>query len=414
MRKKTSSGDVVKRLRKKQSKHQALNARVENASAKLERRKLKLQALETQIADLERRSATTPAESRVGQGDSDGARRHALLIFNPSSGRPNENNAERLSQVVKSLRVHGIQAHIGLKTSGKTARSLARSSVREGHDLVVVAAGDGTIEEIAAQLSGTPTVLGIVPIGTMNNIARSLGVPLDIDDACALIGMGTTRTIDVGRVLSNERKDIRYFLEGAGVGLGALAVLAGQAAEKKQWSVIPQAVRAYFESEAGKIRVEIDDEVVEVTSRIVTVSNAPLMGGNLLIAPDAKMDDGLLDVIFYEGMNSPALAKHFMAAAKGAGQELKTYRGRRIRITSEERVLTNSDKDVTRPSKVIEIEIVPRALSVIVGNGIGLTVPVVAAPVTAALERAPAPHANGQADPLGSEKRPATPVHPEA
>jgi YegS/Rv2252/BmrU family lipid kinase len=352
--------------------------------------------LEARIADLERRSASAPDDARVGQGDMDGARRHALLIFNPASGRESENNALRLSQIVSSLRAHGIHAHIGLKTSGKTARRLALGAVRDKHDLVVVAAGDGTIEEIASQLCGTKTVLGIVPIGTMNNIARSLGVPLDIDDACALIGMGTTRTIDMGRVISSERKDVRHFIEGAGVGLGALAVLAGQAAEKKKWRVIPRALTALFEAKAGNMRVEIDDDVVECSTHIVTVSNGPLMGGNLLIAPSARMDDGVFDIRVYDGMNTASLAKHFVGASKGEETDIKTYRGRKIRITSEEMVMTHSDKDVTRPSNVVEIEIVPRALSMIVGNGLGLSVPVEAAPVTSALECPPDIATNGE------------------
>jgi diacylglycerol kinase (ATP) len=366
-------------LRRKQRKHQSLLDKVEKTAARLERRKIKLLALESRIADLERRTAET-GDQRTGQGDSDGARRHALLIFNPTSGRNDENNAQRLSQIVNSLRAHGIQAHIGLKTSGGAARSLAREAVRSGHQLVVVAAGDGTIEEVASQLAGSTTVLGIVPIGTMNNIARSLGVPLGIDDACALIGMGTNRHIDIGRVISNERGDVQHFLEGAGVGLSALAARAGQAAEKRQWRMIPKALREYFETKPGHVHAQIDDMVVEASSNLVTVSNAPLMGDNLLISPDAKMDDGLLDVRVYDGMSSLALAKHCLASSKGSAETIKTYRGRRVRITTEEPVLTNSDKDVTRQARVVEIEIVPGALSMIVGNGIALTVPVGSAP----------------------------------
>ena len=374
-----------KLLRRKQRKHHSLLSKVEKTAARLDRQKVKLQALESRIADLERQTAGA-VDPRTGQGDPDGARRHARLIFNPASGRTEENNAERLGQIVNSLRAHGIQAHIGLKTSGKAARALAREAVRSGHQLVIVAAGDGTIEEVASQLVGTPTVLGIVPIGTMNNIARSLGVPLGIDDACALIGMGTTRHIDTGRVVSSDSPEIRHFLEAAGVGLSAMAVLAGQAAEKRQWRMIPKALRSYFETKPGHVHVQIDDVVIEAATNIVTVSNAPLMGGNLLISPEAKMDDGLLDVRVYDGMSSVALAKHFLASSSGSADPIRTYRGRKVRITTEEPVLTHSDKELTRKSRTVEIEILPGALTVIVGNGIALTVPVEAAPDSHPLE----------------------------
>ena len=388
-----SSRSLGKSLRRKQRKHRSLLDKVEKTAAQLERRKVKLRDLEARIADLERRTAE-PADSRTGQSDGTGARTHARLIFNPASGGDEENSDQRLSQIVSTLRAHGIQAHIGLKTSGKAARSLAREAVRAGHKLVVVAAGDGTVEEVASQLAGSSTVLGIVPIGTMNNIARSLGVPLGIDDACALIGMGTSRHIDIGRVISSERRDVQYFLEGAGVGLSALAAQAGQAAEKRQWRMIPKAFRQYSDTKPGHVHVQIDETVVEASSNIVTVSNAPLMGGNLLIAPEAKMDDGLLDVTVYDGMSSAALANHFRLSSKGSAEPIKTYRGRRVRITTEEPVLTNSDTDITRKSRVIEIEIVPKALSMIVGNGIGLTVPVDSAPDAHPLSCGP-PATNG-------------------
>jgi diacylglycerol kinase (ATP) len=389
-----SESDLLKGLRRKQGKQQALLAKIEKTAARLERRKAKLQALEAGIADLERRLAE-PRKEHLGElADSDGALRRAQLIFNPSSGRESENNAERLAQVVSSLRAHGIEAKVGLKTSGAASRELARDAVRSGHSLVVVAAGDGTIADVAAQLVGTSAVLGIVPIGTMNNIARSLGVPLGIDDACALIGMGTTRHIDIGRMISNGKTHTEYFIECAGVGLSAIAAMSGQAFEKRRWRLLPGTLRKMLESKPSTVRVEMDGTVVEASTRTVIVSNSPLMGNNLLVAPGAKMDDGLLDVQIFDGMGDATLLKHFLAAASGSPEPLKTYRARHVRITSDDPVLANSGIDVSQERHVIEIEIVAKALSMIVGNGIGLTVPVEAAPPAPTFAPAP-PHTNG-------------------
>lgn len=392
---------LFKALCRKQRKHEAMLGRVEKASARLERRKAKFQALEASIADLERR-LSEPRQEHLGErAASDGVLKHAQLIFNPSSGRDDENNAERLAHVVSSLRAHGIEAHIGLKTSGSAARELARKAVRSGYPLVVVAAGDGTIGDVASQLIGSSTVLGIVPIGTMNNLARSLGVPLGIDDACALIGMGTTRRIDVGCVISNGVTPTEYFMECAGVGLSAIAALAGQSFEKRRWRIIPRALRKFVEAKLGTILVEMDGTVVEASTRMVTVSNAPLMGNNMLAAPGAKMDDGMLDVQIYDGMGDAALVRHFMAASSGSPDGLKTYRTRRVRITADEPVLTNSDMTITPQRHLVEIEIVPKALSMIVGNGIGVSVPVESAPDAPTFAVNP-PHTNGAvAQPAG-------------
>jgi len=391
---KQSQPALYKSLRRKQRKHGPLLIKVEKAALRLERRKAKFQSLEASIADLERRLSEPRKEHLGRHAASDGVLKHAQLIFNPSSGRDDENNAMRLAQVVSSLRAHGIEAHVGLKTSGKAAQELARKAVRDGHPLVVVAAGDGTIGDVASELIGSNTVLGIVPIGTMNNLARSLGVPLGIDDACALIGMGTTRHIDVGRVFSNGSTQAEYFVECAGVGLSAISALAGQAFEKRRWRLIPRALRRFVEAKLGTMVIEMDGTVVEASTRIVTVSNAPLMGNNMLAAPEAKMDDGLLDVQVYDRMGDVALMRHFMSASAGSPDHLKTYRARRVRITADEPVLTNSDMNITPQRHVVEIEIVPKALSVIVGNGIGLSVPVESAPDAPTFAVGP-PHTNG-------------------
>ncbi len=372
--------DILKSLEHKQKQHAALLKKVEKTAARLDRRKVKLSALESVIADLERRMAGPRKLRGGGKGAAAKGLRRAQLIFNPASGRDEEKNAIRLSQIVCSLRTHGIEAAIGLKTSGKAARTLARDAVRDGIPLVIVAAGDGTIGDVASQLVGTSTVLGLVPVGTMNNVARSLGIPLEIDAACALIGMGTSRHIDVGRVHANLSKHDEYFLESAGIGLSSIAALGGQAYEKRRWRVLPRAIRRFFDSKPGTMRIQLDDMEIEAATRIVTVSNAPLMANNMLGAPQAKMDDGLLDVSVYDGMGDTALIGHFLAAASHKPDDLKVYRARRVRITTEQPELANADMNISSASTILEIEVLPGALTMIVGNGIGLTIPVESAP----------------------------------
>lgn len=371
---------LLKTLKRKQQKHVEMLARVEKSSAGLDRRKLKLTALEVTLADLERR-LSEPRRNGSANGDSNLGLRRALLIFNPASGRNAEDHTERLAQIVGSLRTHGIEAVVGLKTSGKAVRALVNEAVRDECPLVIVAAGDGTIGDVASQLVGTDAVMGLVPIGTMNNVARSLGVPLEIDDACALIGMRTTRHIDVGRVHSGESAHDEFFLECAGIGLSAIGALAGQSFEKRRWRVLPKALQRFFEARLGKMQIEIDGAVLSASTRIVTVSNAPLMGNNMLAAPGAMMDDGQLDISIYDGLGDAALVQHFLAASSHTPDQLKIYRGRKIRITTEEPVLTNSDMSIGPNRNVIEIEVVPGALCMVVGNGIGLTLPVESAPL---------------------------------
>jgi len=377
---KRSQSELYDSLVRKQRKHEAMVRKVEKANDRLERRKARLVAMETRIADLEN-ELSAPRKSKLGKrASSDGELKPARLIFNPSSGRDAEDNAARLAKLVSNLRAHGIEAKVGLKTSGAAARDLARKAIKSGDPLVIVAGGDGTIGDVAAELIGKDIVLGIVPTGTMNNVARSLGVPLDIEGACALIGMGTTRHIDMGRITTSAGTDAEYFLECAGVGLSAIVAAGGQAFVKRRWNLVPRALRKFFEAKPGKIIVELDDTVVEATTRIITVSNAPLMGNKMLAVPGGKMDDGLLDVQVYDGMDMAALAKHFKAASSDSPEDLKTYRASKVRIKSAEPIPANADMNIAPAENVIEMEVIPKALSVIVGNGIALTTPVESAP----------------------------------
>jgi diacylglycerol kinase family enzyme len=118
------------------------------------------------------------------------------------------------------------------------------------------------------------------------------------------------------------------------------------------------------------------------------------MGNNLMISPGAKMDDGWFDVVIYDGMGDAALVQHFVGSSGATPEKLKSYRARHVRITSELKVMANSDKDLTGEQHVIEIKLIPRGLSVIAGNGIGLTLPVEAAPRVSA-RAVDAPHTNG-------------------
>jgi diacylglycerol kinase family enzyme len=135
-----------------------------------------------------------------------------------------------------------------------------------------------------------------------------------------------------------------------------------------------------FEQDSKPIKIELDDgERIETQVQLVTVSNAPLFGLNNLIAPDAKMDDGLLDLAVYDGLNDLELAAYFLKTAGGtrvSNPNVRFYRTRRVQIRSHEEMPDTSDKDELPDRKVLDFELIPRAISVIVGQGSGLVWPV--------------------------------------
>jgi diacylglycerol kinase family enzyme len=159
------------------------------------------------------------------------------------------------------------------------------------------------------------------------------------------------------------------------------------------------ALRKLFDAQPCPVEVELENgEVIKANSQMVTVSNSPLMGKNILIAPDAKMDDGLLDIGVYDGMGKAELLSYFMSASNGTrtyNPKIKFYRSRRVVIRSEQPMDAHSDKDVIEQQQTLEIEVIPQALSIVVGKGIALTFPVEAVPSVPPLAGPQADAGNG-------------------
>jgi diacylglycerol kinase (ATP) len=373
---------AAKSLHRLQAEQLQRTRQIGNLRGKLEKRSRQLQTLEVKMAKLERRAyGPGPDGHPVAAGRR--ALRPARLFINPNSGSFAQ-LAETPEKLVALLRTHGIQAEVYLKTSSQAVRQWVQAAVKHHEALVIVAGGDGTIEDVAAELVGSDTVLGIVPTGTMNNLARELGIPLDLDQACALLGAGITRPIDVGCVRSDGKTAGRYFLETAGLGL-AIAWPAGQNIKKGRWGKLPAAFRKMFDqntkaSVTEPIEIELENgEKFETRVRLVTISNAPLYGLNNLIAPDAKMDDGLLDLAVYDGLSDLDLAGYFLQTANGtrvANPNVRFYRTRRVQIRSRQAMPAAADKDELPDQQVLDYELIPRALRVIVGQGSGLVWPV--------------------------------------
>ena len=140
-----------------------------------------------------------------------------VLIFNPSSGQKlgMSTNAGGAEEAQHALRAAGVPFDPWPTERAGHATELARRAVGEGRALVIAAGGDGTAGEVAQALAGTDVILGIMPLGSVMNVARTLCIPRDLPEAARVIAGGQVLAIDLGKV-----GDV-YFLEAAGVGLDA-------------------------------------------------------------------------------------------------------------------------------------------------------------------------------------------------
>jgi diacylglycerol kinase (ATP) len=224
--------------------------------------------------------------------------------------------------------------------------------------MVIVGGGDGTVSEVAKGLIHAPIPLGIVPIGTYNNIARSLNIPTDMTQACQVIAQGQIKSIDVGQ--ANDDNE-HYFFEAAGVGLDAALFPLGEEVKGGQWGRMLQAARLAMGYQPQRLRIELDRPLAEATTRtslrnkrflrrqlatrsefqlqalLVVVANGPYYGTGFTVAPDAVMDDGLLTVSVYRKFSKWELVRHFWSISRGQyyySPKIETYQVAKVRLTS--------------------------------------------------------------------------------
>jgi diacylglycerol kinase (ATP) len=230
----------------------------------------------------------------------------ALLIYNPAAGRFPA--GPLLDRAVRVLVDAGWDVAVVKTTPARPAQEIAREAVDSALDAVFVAGGDGSVGMVAAVLAGSETLLGVLPSGTANVWASQLGLQrLDwthwfaLEDAADRLASGTVRLVDVGQV--NDRA----FLLWAGVGLDAVLVDAIEPRDRfeKTFGILQYATLAVWNSLgwAGvKLRVSSGGRVWEDRYMVAVASNIrSYAGGVLELAPDAKVDDGMLDFWLISG-----------------------------------------------------------------------------------------------------------------
>jgi diacylglycerol kinase (ATP) len=292
----------------------------------------------------------------------------AKLIANPGAGDGTNANA-RLEQVTRCLAEHGIEVDVALAKPAEEAVAIAKRAVKKGYSTVIAMGGDHTVSAVVRGLAGSTAKLGILPAGTMNDIAASLGIPEDLEEACALIALDHTRTLDAGQVSLKGRKKYTFFMLTA-IGLIATIFPDIEEVPHGDLSKLKDAILTFLEFETKpKIFITLDDESkIEVESMLVTVTNTPLIGLKNLVAPNTSMEDGLLDIAVYPDFSKPELLAYFAKTAKGGLTEdgkIQRYRARKIKIQTSPALDVAADGEILGKGTV-KIKVLPGALQVIV------------------------------------------------
>ena len=260
---------------------------------------------------------------------------------------------------------NGLGSDLRATTSEEDARRAARDARRDGIDVLVAVGGDGTVGTLAGELAGSPVALGILPGGSVMNIARSLGLPRTIEEAARVIATGTVRAMDVGEAAG------QLFYEMGSVGMNAAMFREAQRFEGGDWTSIARTVWVALRYRPARMRLELDEGVIRTTALMVTVANGPYTGVAMTVAPAARLDDGLFDVSVFRGFSKWELIRHLRAIAFGRRQyspRISTYRSARVRITSASPLPCRIDSHDLGTTPV-DFRVRPGALRVIVPAG---------------------------------------------
>jgi diacylglycerol kinase (ATP) len=288
------------------------------------------------------------------------------FIVNPNAG-----SAGELAGIEEALgRLPG--ASVKLTRQAGDAERIAREALDGGVELVVAAGGDGTLNEVVNGLSADfgRACLGLLPLGTGNDFARTIGVPDDLEEALAVLREGRTRTLDAARASIGGMS--RCFLNmSAGGFSGEVSERASDA--KDRWGPLAYmraAIGALPELKGFLTRITLNGaEVLELETYNIVVSNGRYVASGIPVAPQAVLDDGVLDVMIAPATTIPQLAVLVPTVLLGrhTDSDLLLFRkATRVEIECDPPMGFNVDGELVGEGPA-RFEVIPRALRMIVG-----------------------------------------------
>ncbi len=243
-----------------------------------------------------------------------------------------------------------------LRSSSRLSATVG-AALDAGCDLIILGGGDGTVSAVVDLLAHHRAVLGLLPLGTANDFARTLGIPDDLEGACATIARGKVVDVDLGRA------DDRYYVNVASIGLGARVITRISPRLKRIAGTVAYPVAAAralvgFHPFAATLTFPHGDHPPTTFPRLVQigVGNGRFYGGGAVVAPDAGIDDGTLDVYAIEWRNWGDLARVALAFRSGRFVRLSNvhhYETSSVRIETERTLATNVDGELVDQTPVL-------------------------------------------------------------
>lgn len=288
--------------------------------------------------------------------------RSLCLIVNPHAG--GGRTAKALPEVEDALRGHGLPHRVEHTRSIDHATELGREAVARG-EVAVSFGGDGLVGAVAHAVRGTDGVLGVLPGGRGNDFARKLGIPLEPVAAAHVLATGTARTVDVAEV------DDRTFLGIASYGFDSAVQDRANATTRVRGQAVYlyAALRELVSWKAVGLRYTVAPEGERrFAGYAVAACNSGVFGGGMALAPDASLEDGLLDLVLVADTSKPSYLRGLTRVFSGrhlADRHVSLLRTAEVRVDADRpfRIYADGDPIGVTPAT---IRAVPAALDVLV------------------------------------------------
>lgn len=328
-----------------------------------------MNAPQPKIVDRRRGAAERRARAPVRQRSrrnhaSSGAKRAdsgtILVIYNPVAGR---RRRRRFQRTLRAIARAGCPVTVRETAAPGEAKIFAREAVGGGFAAIVVAGGDGTINEVAGALAGSGEVLGIIPLGTANVLAAEIGVPDRPERIAAIIAGANHKRIRIGEI-SNHR-----FVMMAGVGFDARIVARVTPGLKRLTGRLAYIIAACSELihyKPARLRLTLDG--IEMTAASAVIANGHYYAGRFVLAPQARLEEAALEVCLFERAGRWNQVRYALAMALGRVSRLPDVRIVRVQsgvIHGSENEPVQADGDVIGRTP-IAFALVPGSLTMLV------------------------------------------------
>ncbi len=286
-----------------------------------------------------------------------------MFILNPVAGGGKA--AEQVTPAVHEIFLESDIAYDIVTTEKKgDGVVLAKRAAEAGYTTVVAAGGDGTVNEVASGLVGTSTVLGIIPVGSGNGLARGLRIPLNYWDACRLVLRGESMTIDVGQVCG------RYFFATSGIGFDAHVGKIYNDQSGHSRGLLPYfqfAVTEFFNYEPREVLLTFNGQTSRHIPFVLTVANGEQYGGGAIIAPSALPNDGLFDLVIIPQSHPLQILAHLPKLFSGTVDTFPHFESHKTAAVTIQRSgpgPVHVDGESFMADETLEYRLLPQALHV--------------------------------------------------